>query len=49
LGISPLIPPADKAPLIILIWMLIGVVALIYFKARGPERISQTGTIFLEA
>ncbi len=48
LGISALTPPANLAPLIIGIWMVIGVALLIYFLTRRPERIEETGRVFLD-
>jgi len=48
LGISPLSPPTNLAPLIIGIWMLAGIALLIYFAARKPERIAETGRVFLD-
>ena len=48
LGISPLLPPTNLAPLIIGIWMLAGIALLIYFAARKPERIAETGRVFLD-
>ena len=48
LGILPLIPPSNLAPLIIVIWMLAGIALLIYFAARKPERIAETGRVFLD-
>jgi len=48
LGITALAPPANLAPLIIGIWMVIGVVLLIYFAVNRPERIAQTGRVFLD-
>ncbi len=48
LGIVPLSPPSNLAPLIIGIWMVAGIALLIYFVARKPERIADTGRIFLD-
>ncbi len=48
LGITPLGPPANLAPLIIAIWMVIGVVLFFYFRARQPQRIAETGRIFVD-
>ena len=48
LGILPLSPPSNLAPLIIVIWMLAGIALLIYFAARKPERIAETGRVFLD-
>jgi len=48
LGITGLIPPANLAPLIIGIWMVIGIVMLLYFRSRRPERIVETGRVFLD-
>src|SRR2546430_14204676 len=48
LGISSLLPPTNLAPLIIGIWMLAGIALLIYFAARKPERIAETGRVFLD-
>jgi amino acid transporter len=48
LGIGALAPPANLAPIVIGIWMVAGVVALIYFAARNPGRIADTGRVFLD-
>jgi amino acid transporter len=48
LGILPLSAPSNLAPLIIVIWMLAGIALLIYFAARKPERIAETGRVFLD-
>jgi hypothetical protein len=48
LGIVPLSPPSNLAPLIIGIWMIAGIALLIYFATRKPERIADTGRIFLD-
>ena len=48
LGISALSPPSNLAPIIIGVWMVIGIAVLIYFATRSPERIAQTGTVFLD-
>jgi amino acid transporter len=48
LGIGALLPPANLAPPVIGIWMLIGVGLLIYFAARNPARIADTGRVFLD-
>ena len=48
LGITGLGPPANLAPLLIGIWMVVGVGLLIYFSRRAPERIAETGRVFVE-
>ena len=48
LGITPLTPPINLAPYIILVWMLIGIGTLVYFQRRDPTRIAETGRIFLD-
>lgn len=48
LGIGALSPPSNLAPIVIGIWMVLGVVALIYFAARNPGRIADTGRVFLD-
>ncbi len=48
LGITPLTSPANLAPIVIGVWMLIGVGLLIYFSSRDPQRITQTGRVFLD-
>jgi amino acid transporter len=48
LGITPLAPPANLAPLVIAVWMVVGIVLLFYFRARDPKRITETGRIFLD-
>jgi amino acid transporter len=48
LGIGPLTAPANLAPIIIGIWMVGGIALLIYFAARNPTRITETGRVFLD-
>jgi amino acid transporter len=48
LGITPLTPPANLAPIIIGVWMVGGIGLLIYFATSKPERIAQTGRVFLD-
>lgn len=48
LGIVALSPPSNLAPLIIAIWMVAGIALLIYFAVSKPERIADTGRIFLD-
>src|SRR5207253_6022179 len=47
LGISPLAAPANAAPGIIGVWMLIGIVLLVYLRQRARDRITKIGTVFL--
>lgn len=48
LGITPLGPPANAAPAIIAVWLVVGVAALVYFRLRAPDRIQETAAVFLE-
>src|SRR6266480_3636647 len=48
LGIGALTSPANLAPIIIGIWMVVGVVLLLYFASNKPERITDTGRIFVD-
>ncbi|HEY9288053.1 MAG TPA: APC family permease [Candidatus Dormibacteraeota bacterium] len=48
LGIGALTAPANLAPIIIGVWMVIGIALLIYFASRSPERITETGKVFLD-
>jgi amino acid transporter len=48
LGIQALTSPSNLAPLIIGVWMAIGVIVLIYFSVQRPERIAETGKVFLD-
>jgi len=48
LGILPLVPPSNLAPIIIGIWMVAGIALLIYFAVREPARITDTGRVFVE-
>ena len=48
LGILPLVPPSNLAPIIIGIWMVAGIALLIYFAVRQPARITDTGRVFVE-
>ncbi|HXM55028.1 MAG TPA: APC family permease [Candidatus Dormibacteraeota bacterium] len=48
LGITPLGPPANAAPAIIAVWLVLGVAALVYFRLRAPQRIQETAALFVE-
>lgn len=48
LGITPLLPPVNLAPLIIGIWMVVGIGLAIYFATSQPARLKDTGRIFLD-
>ncbi|HZU14401.1 MAG TPA: APC family permease [Chloroflexota bacterium] len=48
LGISPLTSPSNLAPIIIGIWMLIGIGLLVYFMATNPARVRETSEVYLE-
>jgi amino acid transporter len=48
LGIGALTSPANLAPIIIGIWMVIGIVLLLYFATSKPERIADTGRVFVD-
>jgi amino acid transporter len=48
LGIVALSPPSNLAPVIIGVWMIVGIALLIYFASRQPDRITQTGRVFLD-
>jgi amino acid transporter len=48
LGITPLGPPANAAPVIVAVWVVLGAAALLYFRARAPERVQETGALFVE-
>jgi amino acid transporter len=47
LGITGLTYPANLAIPIILVWMVIGLALLVYFRMRAPERIDQTAELYL--
>ena len=46
--VSPLPYPLNRAGLVVGIWFAIGVVFLIWLYARHPERVRETGRIFLD-
>jgi amino acid transporter len=48
LGVTPLGPPANAAPVIIAVWLALGVAALVYFRLQAPERVRETSALFLE-
>jgi amino acid transporter len=48
LGITALTPPANLAPIIIGIWMVAGLMLMVYFITRDPGRITETGRVFLD-
>jgi amino acid transporter len=48
LNIAPLAWPANYAPVIIVVWMVLGIALLIYYWRTNPQRITETGSVFLE-
>ena len=48
LGISGLTPPSNLAPLIIGIWMVVGLGLAVYFATSQSARLKDTGRIFLD-
>jgi amino acid transporter len=46
--VSELAPPASYTGLVVGIWMGIGVIYLIYLSSSHPERVRDTGKVFLE-
>src|SRR6266498_1413635 len=46
--VSPLPYPLSRAGLVVAIWFALGVVYLAYLYSRHPERVRETGRIFLE-
>ena len=48
LGITPLAPPANAAPWIVLAWLVIGVVVFALYSVRAPGRIEETARTFIE-
>ena len=49
LGIAPLSAPANAAPWVVIVWMVIGVVVYFVLNARSPASIQQTADTFVEA
>jgi amino acid transporter len=47
LGITGLTYPASLAIPVVIIWMVIGVALLVYFRMRAPERIDQTAKLYI--
>jgi amino acid transporter len=48
LGITALTAPANAAPWIVLVWLVLGAVVFAYLTARSPGRIQETATTFIE-
>jgi amino acid transporter len=48
LGITPLSAPANAAPWIVLVWLVLGAIVFGYLTSRSPGRIQETATTFLE-
>ncbi len=46
--VSPLPYPLNRAGLVVAIWLALGVVFLVWLYARHPERIRETGRVFIE-
>jgi hypothetical protein len=47
--ISPLIPPYSYMGPAVAVWMVLGVIYLIYLYARDPQRVIATGQVHLDA
>ena len=47
LEITGLTNPANMAIPVIIVWMVVGIALLVYFRARHPERIEQTAGLYL--
>jgi amino acid transporter len=48
LGITPLTAPANAAPWIVLVWLILGAIVFAYLTSRSPGRIQETATTFIE-
>ena len=48
LGITPLTAPANAAPWIVLVWLVLGAIVFAYLNASSPGRIQETATTFIE-
>jgi amino acid transporter len=48
LGITPLTPPANAAPWIVLAWLVLGAIVFAYLTSRSPGSIQETATTFIE-
>jgi len=48
LGITALTAPANAAPWIVLVWLVLGAIVFAYLTARSPGRIQETATTFIE-
>src|SRR6267378_2412994 len=48
LGITPLSAPANAAPWIVLVWLVLGAIVFGYLTSRSPGRIQETATTFIE-
>jgi amino acid transporter len=48
LGITPLTAPANAAPWIVLVWLVIGAIVFAYLRSSSPGRIQETATTFIE-
>src|SRR3989475_2634084 len=49
LGLVGLTAPANAAPWIDLVWLVLGVFLYVYLSSRSPAALKETATIFLEA
>jgi amino acid transporter len=48
LGISALTWPANYAPWICLVWVILGIGLLVYFSATRPARVQETADVYME-
>jgi amino acid transporter len=48
LGITPLTAPANAAPWVVLVWIVLGAIVFAYLSVRSPGRIQETATTFIE-
>jgi amino acid transporter len=48
LGIATLTAPSNAAPVVVAVWLVLGVAALVSFRLRAPERVQETAALFVE-
>jgi hypothetical protein len=46
--IGRLTPPISYSGLVVVVWMALGVIYLVYLLSRNPQRVRDTGKVFLE-
>jgi len=49
IDLDPLAQPYDIVPLLVLIWMILGIVAYVVVRSRAPDALARVGDVMTES